>query len=130
MKTFKRVLGVTTLVAALLISACGRPSAEPANNSPDGEATHGGQKYTIRIAHLLKEEQAGHLALENFKRNVKERSNGQIEIQLFPNGSLYGSDREAIEAVQLGNIEMTATALAPIASFNPKLMVFDLPYLY
>jgi C4-dicarboxylate-binding protein DctP len=124
----KRFLGIILLIAVLLVSACGRPTNESASNKEGEKADE--QKYTIRIAHLVPEEQSSHLAAVTFKKNVEERSNGRIEVQLYPNGSLYGSDREAIEAVQLGNIEMTIPAVAPLASFNEKFMVFDLPFLF
>ncbi|MDQ0273472.1 TRAP transporter substrate-binding protein [Cytobacillus purgationiresistens] len=121
----QRAAGILLLVAILLISACGRPSGGDGTTS-EGES----EKYTLRIAYLVPEEQSTHIAALNFKKKVEEDSDGQIEVQLYPNGSLYASDREAIEAVQLGNIEMTIPAVAPLASFNKKFMVFDLPYLF
>ncbi|WP_442595761.1 TRAP transporter substrate-binding protein [Neobacillus sp. D3-1R] len=124
----KRFFSVMLLIAVLLVSACGRPTNESVSNKEGGKSDE--QKYTIRIAHLVPEEQSSHLAAVTFKKNVEERSNGRIEVQIYPNGSLYGSDREAIEAVQLGNIEMTIPAVAPLASFNEKFMVFDLPFLF
>jgi tripartite ATP-independent transporter DctP family solute receptor len=122
----KKLLWFTMLIAVLIVSGCGRPTAGD-SKSGGGE---NGDKYTIRIAHLVPEEQSSHIAAETFKKNVEERSKGRIEVQLYPNGSLYGSDREAIEAVQLGNVEMTIPAVAPLASFNKKFMVFDLPFLF
>ncbi|NMH70494.1 DctP family TRAP transporter solute-binding subunit [Bacillus sp. RO3] len=110
------------LIAILFISACGRPSG---SSSEGGEET-----YTIRIAHLVPEEQSSHVAAETFKEKVEKESDGRIKVELYPNGQLYGSDREAIEAVQLGNIEMTIPAVAPLASFNEKFLVFDLPFLF
>lgn len=123
----KKVIGIMMLVAVLLVSACGRPTGN--SNTSSGESGED-KKYTIRVAYLVPEEQSSHIAAETFKKNIEERSNGKIEVQLYPNGSLYGSDREAIEAVQLGNIEMTIPAVAPLASFNSKFMVFDLPFLF
>lgn len=124
----KKLLWFTMLIAVLIVSGCGRPTAGDSKSS--GGEGGDGDKYTIRIAHLVPEEQSSHIAAETFKKNVEERSNGRIEVQLYPNGSLYGSDREAIEAVQLGNVEMTIPAVAPLASFNKKFMVFDLPFLF
>ncbi|CAM3397182.1 DctP family TRAP transporter solute-binding subunit [Aeromicrobium ponti] len=124
----KKLLWLTMLIAVLIVSGCGRPTAGDSKSS--GGEGGDGDKYTIRIAHLVPEEQSSHIAAETFKKNVEERSNGRIEVQLYPNGSLYGSDREAIEAVQLGNVEMTIPAVAPLASFNKKFMVFDLPFLF
>lgn len=109
-------------IAILFMSACGRPSTSSSEGSEE--------TYTIRIAHLVPEEQSSHVAAVTFKEKLEKESDGRIKVELYPNGQLYGSDREAIEAVQLGNIEMTIPAVAPLASFNEKFLVFDLPFLF
>jgi C4-dicarboxylate-binding protein DctP len=114
---------ILLLMAVVVMAACGRPSSS--SGSEGGDET-----YTIRIAHLVPEEQSSHVAAETFKEKLEKESDGRIKVELYPNGQLYGSDREAIEAVQLGNIEMTIPAVAPLASFNEKFMVFDLPFLF
>ncbi|WP_134700835.1 hypothetical protein [Ammoniphilus sp. YIM 78166] len=60
MKNIKKFLGTALLVSALAVSGCGRPTDGNANNVSGAEKP--GQ-YTIRVAHLIKEEQAGHLPL-------------------------------------------------------------------
>ncbi|MED4016014.1 DctP family TRAP transporter solute-binding subunit [Sutcliffiella cohnii] len=115
------------LIAILLLSACGRPSTGSSSQSGTGDKE---ETYTIRIAYLVPEEQSSHVAAETFKEKLESESNGRLKVELYPNGQLYNSDREAIEAVQLGNIEMTIPAVAPLASFNDKFLVFDLPFLF
>ena len=92
------------LIAILLLSACGRPSTGSSSPSGTGDTE---ETYTIRIAYLVPEEQSSHVAAETFKEKLESESNGRLKVELYPNGQLYNSDREAIEAVQLGNIEMT-----------------------
>jgi C4-dicarboxylate-binding protein DctP len=116
---------ILLLMAVVVMAACGRPSSSSSGSEGGDEKT-----YTIRIAHLVPEEQSSHVAAETFKEKLEKESDGRIKVELYPNGQLYGSDREAIEAVQLGNIEMTIPAVAPLASFNEKFMVFDLPFLF
>lgn len=116
---------VLLLITVLLLAACGRPS--------DGGGAEEGTSEdakTIRLAYLVSEEQSTHIAAEDFKEKIEDKSDGRLKVELYPNGSLYGSDREAIEAVQLGNVEMTIPALAAVSSFNQKFMVFDLPFLF
>ncbi|KZE39119.1 C4-dicarboxylate ABC transporter substrate-binding protein [Bhargavaea cecembensis] len=113
-------------MAALVASGCGRPT----DSSPSAEGSENSEQYTIRIAHLVSEEQSSHIAAEKFKERLEEESDGRLKVEIYPNGQLYPSDREAIEAVQLGNVEMTIPALAPMASFNDKFLVFDLPFLF
>ncbi len=108
-----------TLVMVLILSACGRPNLD--------EET--GQK-TIRIAHLVNPTQSSHILTEAFKEQVEEESDGQLRVEIYPSGSLFPSDREAIEAVQLGNVEMTIPALASLSGFDQNFMILDLPYLF
>ncbi|QHT48008.1 DctP family TRAP transporter solute-binding subunit [Bacillus sp. SB49] len=113
-------------LAGILLSSAlvGCDSKEASSNGGDGDT------YEIRVAHLVSEEQSTHVALESFIDRVEDRSDGRLKIEAYPNGSLYGSDREAIEAVQMGNLEMTIPAVAPLSGFNSKFMVFDLPFLF
>lgn len=115
MKNFTFLL----LITVLILSACGRPNVD--------EET--GQK-TIRIAYLVNPAQSSHLILEDFKTQVEEESGGDLQVELYPSGSLFPSDREAIEAVQLGNVEMTLPALASVSGFDQNFMILDLPYLF
>lgn len=107
------------LMMVLILSACGRPNID--------EET--GQK-TIRIAHLVNPTQSSHILAEAFKEQVEEESDGQLRVEIYPSGSLFPSDREAIEAVQLGNVEMTIPALASLSGFDQDYMILDLPYLF
>ncbi|MCM3691984.1 DctP family TRAP transporter solute-binding subunit [Neobacillus niacini] len=117
---------VFLLVSILVITGCGRPKDSAKTAGENG----GKEVHTIRIAYLVSEEQSSHLAAITYKEKLEKESDGRLKVELYPNGQLYPSDREAIEAVQLGNIEMTIPALAPLASFNKKFLVFDLPFLF
>ena len=114
-------------VLVLVLAACGRPATN-VSKGDNGEEDQ--EVFTIRIAHLVPEEQSSHVAAVTFKEKLEKESNGRLKVEIYPNGSLFGSDREAIEAVQLGNVEMTIPAVAPLASFNKKFMVFDLPFIF
>lgn len=107
------------LITVLILSACGRPNTD--------EQT--GQK-TIRLAHLVNPTQSTHIMSEEFKKQIEEESDGRLKVELYPSGSLFPSDREAIEAVQLGNVEMTIPALASVSGFDQDFMILDLPYLF
>ncbi|MDE0582358.1 MULTISPECIES: DctP family TRAP transporter solute-binding subunit [Planococcus] len=122
----KKLTGLILLMLVLILAACGRPDSGSSSGDEGGD----GETYTIRLAHLVPEEQSSHVAAVDFKEKLESESDGRIKVELYPNGQLYGSDREAIEAVQLGNIEMTIPAVAAMASFNEKFQVFDLPFLF
>ncbi len=95
-----------------------------------GSAPALAKTYTIKLAYVVPETQSTHIAAaEVFKPYVEEASKGQIKVELFPNGQL-GGDRQAIEAVQLGTVQMTIPAAAVLSGFEPKFQVFDLPFVF
>ena len=84
----------------------------------------------MKLAYVVPETQSTHIAAEKFfKPYVEKHSNGQIIVELYPNGQL-GGDRQVIEAVGLGTIHMTIPAVAVLSGFEPRFQVFDLPFLF
>ena len=58
-----------------------------------------------------------------------ERSKGRLELQLFPNQSL-GNERDMIEGMQLGTVDMAIINTPLMASFEPRFMLFDMPFMF
>lgn len=121
MKRFTILFSVMLIM--VLVAGCG--SSDDAKGS-EGES--GGTE--IGVTYTTPETGSTHMGMEKFKELVEEKTDGSVSIELYPNGQLYASEREAIEAAQAGNIEMTVTASAPVAGFNPHFLVLDLPFLF
>jgi tripartite ATP-independent transporter DctP family solute receptor len=85
-------------------------------------------KYTAKIGHLESPQQPRHRGLEKVAALVKQRTNGEVEFQLFPAAQL-GNARQMAEGVQFGAIEATVSPVAFVAGFNPVVSVFDIPFL-
>lgn len=84
---------------------------------------------TIKFAHGGSTEHQYHIGAEFFKQAVEEMSNKEILVQIFPQSQL-GSERDAIEGVRMGTIEMAAVAAAgPLPSFVPEMSVLTYPYI-
>ena len=64
-----------------------------------------------------------------FKRNVEVRSNGEIEVKIFPNSQL-GSEKELWQSTQEGIIQMTTSSCGALSNFVPEWLAFTTPYLY
>jgi len=58
-----------------------------------------------------------------------ERSKNRIEIQLFPNQGL-GNERDMIEGMQLGTVDLAVINTPLLASFDQRFMLFDMPFLF
>lgn len=84
----------------------------------------------IRLSHVVAEETPKGLALNQFKSLVEQRSGGRIEVQIYPDGQLYG-DHDEMQALQLGAVEMLAPSLSKFARIGlAEFELFDLPFLF
>jgi tripartite ATP-independent transporter DctP family solute receptor len=70
-----------------------------------------------------------HIAADMFAKWVADQTKGQVKIRLFPNETL-GSDKHMTEMAASGTLDMVITAPGVAASYEPKLAVFELPFLF
>jgi tripartite ATP-independent transporter DctP family solute receptor len=85
-------------------------------------------KFNARIGHLESPQQPRHQALTKVVELVRTRTNGEVELQIFPSSQL-GNARQMIEATQLGTNEGTVMPAAFLGGFNPAVSILDIPYL-
>lgn len=64
-----------------------------------------------------------------FAKEVNEKTNGKIEVLIFPNGQL-GGEREITELMQAGAIDIIKTNAGPMESFAQEYSILSLPYLF
>ena len=64
-----------------------------------------------------------------FCEEVDKRTAGRYKCQQFPNSAL-GGEREMIEAVQLGTLDIVNTSTGPVGNFVPEVNIVDIPFLF
>jgi len=69
------------------------------------------------------------VAIDTFGEEVEKRTNGRYKIQRFYSTAL-GSERESVEAVQLGAQELVFSSTGPIPNFVPEVKILDVPFLF
>jgi C4-dicarboxylate-binding protein DctP len=109
-----RTFAIAASVAALAVSLVGPASADP---------------IIIKFSHVVATDTPKGKASEKFKELAEKYTGGKVKIEVYPNSTLY-KDKEELEALQLGSVQM----LAPSNSkFGPlgirEFEVFDLPYI-
>ena len=110
------------VVAALTLTAC-------ASGSDATEGAGDGASYTIKFGNVISAGDTQNQAYDYFAELVNERSDGRITVEVYPDSQL-GGEREMIEAVQAGNLEMTAPSVGVLANFDDSLQVFDFPFIF
>ena len=83
----------------------------------------------IKLAHGLDINHSVHKAMEIMAKDLEEISDGQLSIKIYPNQQL-GSERECLELLQIGSLDMTKVSAGVMENFAPKMKVFGLPFLF
>jgi tripartite ATP-independent transporter DctP family solute receptor len=83
----------------------------------------------MRLAHGLDVTHPVHKAMEFMADKLREDSGGKLEIKIYPSQQL-GTEREALEMLQIGSLDMTKVSAAILENFAPKIRAYSLPYLF
>lgn len=84
---------------------------------------------TLRLADTMPTGLPNSEGVAFFSEKVKEYSNGDMTVKVFPNGIL-GSERENVEQLKQGVLDMTRVGAATLDSFTPAVQPITLPYLF
>ncbi|KGR83470.1 DctP family TRAP transporter solute-binding subunit [Lysinibacillus odysseyi] len=96
---------------------------------PYDDEQHGlGDQIIIHFSHVVAENTPKGLAAIKFAELVKEKTNGRVIVQVYPNGILYSDDNE-FEALQQNEIQMIAPTFSKVTSYLPSWQVLDLPFI-
>lgn len=114
---------IVVLMVLLLVSV--GLFAAGAKEAPAADAK--GQ-YVIKMANPSNPEDNCVKAFYLFEQLVEERTDGRVDVQVFDSGQL-GAHRDYIEQMQMGSLQAGEINTAVLSGFDPKFMVFDLPYL-
>lgn len=71
------------------------------------------------------------VAANKFAELVSAKTNGEVTVKVFPNGTLYGGDPSAaVKQLAGGSLDMLVLATSLYANFNPKFSAISIPYLF
>jgi C4-dicarboxylate-binding protein DctP len=88
------------------------------------------EPIVIKFSHVVTSDAPKGKAAEYFKKLAEKSTQGKVRVEIYANSVLY-KDREELEALQLGAVQMLAPGLAKFGPLGIKeFEVFDLPYLF
>ena len=91
---------------------------------------HAADPIVIKFSHVVAQDTPKGKGAEYFKKLAEERTKGRVKIEVYPNSQLY-KDKEEIEALQLGAVQMLAPSLAKFGPLGERdFELFDLPYIF
>lgn len=108
--------------AMFILAGCG------GSNTDQGSTGNKDKKIVLRVGTTTAPD--GHYVkgLEQFKEKVAKYSNDRVVVEIFHSSQL-GNERDLIEGVSAGTLEMTLISSAPLTNFSTDFMLFDLPFI-
>ena len=110
-----------TIFAALFVASVGGTVL----SSSDSDA-----EYTIRFSFLGSPEDEDYDGALVFKQYVESRSNGRAEVELYPSGQFCSNERECLEGMQTGVLQVFMLTTGSLGSIFSPGQVLDLPYTF
>lgn len=111
----------STFAAIALAGLCLFGAAQPAA---------GQHPIVIKFSHVVAEDTPKGKAAAFFAKRTDELTGGAARVEVYPNSTLY-KDKDEMEALQLGAVQMLAPSLAKLGPLGIKeFEVFDLPYVF
>ena len=86
-------------------------------------------KTVLKLGHIAEVSHPYAKGADHFAKLVAEKSGGEMEVQVFPSSQL-GSQKDMTEGLIYGTIDMVLTGTADLGQFQPKMSLFDLPFLF
>jgi C4-dicarboxylate-binding protein DctP len=113
--TFKPTRLVLSLAAAAMMFSAGAYAQAP---------------IVIKFSHVVANDTPTGKGAERFKELAEKATNGRVKVEVYPNSTLY-KDKEEMEALQLGAVQMLAPSLAKFGPLGVKeFEAFDIPYIF
>lgn len=107
--------------------AAAETTSTDAATTPETEAS--GDTVTLKFACDDTQSSSYYIALEQFEKEVEEKTNGAVQVELYGDAQL-GNATDTIEGMQLGTIECTFASTAAVSQFVPEFYYVDAPFIF
>lgn len=104
---------IATILPLLVLSGCGEVSSVK----------------KIKLSHGLDPTHPVHKAMIYMGKVLKERSEGKMELEIYPSGQL-GSEQQSVELLQIGSLAITKVSVGTLEAFSKNYQVLALPYIF
>lgn len=87
------------------------------------------EPIVIKFSHVVAESTPKGQGALLFKKLAEERLPGKVQVEVYPNSSLYGDGQE-MDALLVGDVHLLAPSLAKFEHYQKKIQLFDLPFIF
>lgn len=127
------------VLIAVLVAACGsgaqEAGQEKAEASPDSveateeDANGSDDPIVIKFPFVNAADSPKGKAAELFKELAEERTDGRVQVEIYPSGQLY-NDQESLEELPKNTIQLISITATTLVGYDPAFQIVDLPFLF
>lgn len=117
----KIYVGFMLLFSVLFVSACSGEASSESEGSGEGQ-------YTLKVGSALAEDDPIYKGLVNFSESVNEKTDGNVNVEIFGNGSL-GNDNDLLEQAKTGTNVAVLVDSGRLADMVAEIGVLSAPYI-
>jgi len=128
MKRFMSLLMALIMILSLA-TGCSSKSETPSSAPGTATTTEKKDPIVIKYGHICAEDHSVQLAALKFKEYVEKESNGEMVVELYPNGIL-GGDVQMTEAVAMGTLQMALPSTSVLVMYSPVFGALDMPFMF
>ncbi|BCJ86387.1 DctP family TRAP transporter solute-binding subunit [Effusibacillus dendaii] len=126
-KGTKVFLGMALTASMAVVTGCGSSSN---NASPSNSANYTKEKpLVIKFSHVVTADTPKGKAATKFAELMAQKTDGRVKVEVYPSSQLYG-DKDELEALQAGNVQVIAPSMTKLVGFNPSFQITDMPFLF
>jgi len=118
----------TTTTTAATTTAAATTTEESAATT-EAVATDKAPTYTLKLAHYATEDHPGGVAAKQFADEIKEKTNGDVVVEVYPNNEL-GAPDEVLEQNILGAVDMSLGTQGSLDKYSKKFATVMMPFAF
>ncbi|MCL6478480.1 MAG: TRAP transporter substrate-binding protein [Peptococcaceae bacterium] len=122
MTIIKRTKFLAAFLIPFLLWGCGDRVVDREQVNPD-------EKIVIKFSHVVAEDTPKGLAARKFAELAAKKTGGRVEVQVFPNSTLY-ADGEEMKALRSGSVHIIAPSTSKLGDLFPRWQIFDVPFVF
>jgi TRAP-type transport system periplasmic protein len=116
--TSKTLVGAAVIVAVCAVFVV--TSAVAQQKAPE---------FVLKLGHGSQLKSPLQTTGEEFAKRIAEKTGGRVKVEVYGNMQL-GQERDMVEGLQLGTVDLTMVSTGPLSGFAPGMTVVDLPFLF
>lgn len=112
---------ISILMVSSILAGCSGGDKNSGKGSSD--------QIVLKLGHVNGDKTNYHQGMLKYAEEVERLTEGKVKIEVYANSQL-GNERDMVEGMQLGTIDMAAVASAVLGSFVPEMAVLDAPFMF